>query len=450
MKTVVIGLCIVLSSFLTAQESLNLETFVLRNGLKVYFIKYGKIEAINVKLMINSGKKNETPGQQGYSNLTAELLLEGNAKYTKAEQSDRAFALGATLSTASDNDYTTIEGDFLSSGADAAIDLMSAAILQPKFDKDVIDRYKSYLIDNNQPAKMDIAQLASIFSDYAIFGLQNPLGRQYYKAQIQEMTPEKIRGYYAFNYTPKNARLVITGNADVAAVKTIVEKYFANWQSTYGEVNGVVLDRPQIKKREYGFIHRANATQCALQWNKTGPSSDDKEAMAFRIANSLFNDVLFAEIREKGGKTYGISAVLNNSRYADVLTITCSVRNTELLSTLTLFDKTLSDFYGTTIDPVKFAEAVNTLKVRILSTETPSEIAGLFNPVKFNFEKRKSLLTDLGTLKPEDVQRVIKKYFTPDSYKLVIAGDESMVADQLNQIKGLQKFKAADLERIQD
>jgi len=60
-----------------AQQLPELETFTLKNGLKIYFLKYGKIEAITVFVVVNSGKKNETPGQQGYNGLVANLVFAG-------------------------------------------------------------------------------------------------------------------------------------------------------------------------------------------------------------------------------------------------------------------------------------------------------------------------------------------------------------------------------------
>jgi hypothetical protein len=46
----------------------------------------------------------------------------------------------------------------------------------------------------------------------------------------------------------------------------------------------------------------------------------------------------------------------------------------------------------------------------------------------------------------EDVKKVIKKYYTPDSYKLVLAGDETLLGGQLAQIKDLKRLGPADLE----
>ncbi len=430
-----------------AQEVPTLETYTLKNGLKVYLMQYGKIPAVNVKLIINSGKKNETPGQQGYSEITSNMLLKGNKKYTEEAQDDKGFKLGAELSTSSSFDYTTVSANFLSKDLDGGMDLFSAAILTPLFDKDKLSQEISYIIDYNNLNKMDIADLTGAFSAYALYGTANPLGRRYYKKQLQEITPAKLIEFHSFNFTPKNASIVVCGNFNPTDVKAAVEKYFGAWTSAYGEVNGVALDKPAVKKKETAFINRANSTQCNFRWNKIAPSVKDKDYMAFRVANQIFNRFIFVEVREKGGKTYGISSGHQATQFSNLFIIACSVRNNEMLNTINLFDKTLQTFSAGNITQEDFDMAITGIKISMVSSELPDAILNFYNPVVYDFNKRKNFLADLTAIKLEDVQKAIKKYFTSDSYKLVVAGDESKVADQLSAIKGLVKFSATDLEK---
>lgn len=447
MKNILIITYCALVSFVRAQEVPQLETYTMKNGVKIYLMQYGKIPAVNVNFIINTGDKNEAPGQQGYSEITASLLLQGNAKYTQEGQNDIAFKLGGDLGSRVGKDYTTISANFLSKDFDAGMDLFSAAILQPSFKKEKLDQAISYYVDYNNPSKMDIAALADVFGDVFIYGTGNPLGRNYYKAQLKLINPEKIKEFHAFNYTPKNSSIVVCGNFNPAEIKTVIEKYFGAWQSAYGEVNGVSLDLPQIKKKEIAFINRGAATQCALNWSKIAPSLKDKDVQAFNIANRIFNTTLFSEIREKGGKTYSIGSSHEPSQFSNLFIVACSVRSDEMLNTINLFDKTLQNFALANISQEDFDKAVTAIKVSLMSSEMPEAISSFYNPVVYDFNKRKNYLKELAAIKIEDVQKVIKKYFTPDIYKLVIAGDEIAVTTQLNSIKGLVKFKASDIEK---
>ena len=447
MKKITIVFLILISLVVKAQVIPTYETFSLKNGLKVYLLQYGNIPAINVKLVLNTGKVNETPGQQNYSDIVANAILMGNSKYDIETQSNKAFALGTALSASASNDNTTISMNILSKDIDAGMDLMSAAVLTPTFPKEKMDLMISQNIDFNSPTKMDIAELSSVFSNYFIYGLANPLGRYFYKTQIQKITPAIIKEYYDFNFTPKNANLIICGSFDVASIKPIIEKYYGSWKSEFGGANGVSLESASIKKKEIGFINRTGATQCALQWNKIAPALTDKDQLAFSIANDIFNEVLFKEIREKGGKTYSIGSAQRASKYSNLFTVACSVRSNELVSTIDLFDKTLFNFNTNAIDETTFKETVYKRTIGIKRMESPEDISGFYNPLIYNFEKRKNVLTDLNTLSLDDVNKVIKKYFTPNIYKLVVSGDELKVSEQLTKINGLQKFKASDIEK---
>lgn len=446
MKKITYLIILFFSLTFKAQQVPDLEVFSLKNGLKIYFLKYGKIEAMNISVVINSGKKNEVPGQQGYNSMVAQLVLQGNKKFSEGDQNDKAFSLGAELMTGSSYDNTSISGNFLSKDANIALDLMSAAIQQPVFDKDKVAQYVAQLSDYNNPRKMDIDDMTHIYSNLNIYGLENPLGRSIYKTQLKQITPEKLKEFHAFNYTPKNTKIIICGNFNSAEVKTLIETYFGNWQSAYGEVNGVSLDHPSIKKQEIFFVNRTAATQCALLWTKNAPPIKDKDALAFTIANMIFNQVLFREIREKGGKTYGIRSNYRPSQFSNLVSIGCSVRSNEMLNTINLFDKTLKEFSSANFTRQEFDTEITSLKTRLSSMEYPEDVAAFYNPILYDFNTRKNILTDLNNLKMEDVQKVVKKYFTSTSYKLGISGDEMIVASQLEKIKDLKKYTATDLE----
>lgn len=441
-------LLLILSLFnLKAQIIPTYETFTLKNGLKVYLLQYGNIPAINVKLVLNTGKVNETPGQQNYSDIVLNALFMGNAKYDAETQANKAFAMGTTLSSYATNDNTILQINILSKDLDAGMDLLSAAILTPTFPKDKLDLMIAQSIDFNSPTKMDISQLSSIFSNYFIYGITSPLGRYFYKAQIQKITPAIIKEYYDFNFTPKNANLIICGSFDFTTIKPIIEKYYGSWKSEFGGANGVSLEAVSIKKKDIGFINRTNATQCALQWNKNAPAVNDKDQIAFSIANTIFNEVLFKEIREKGGKTYGIGSVQKVSKFSNIFSVSCSVRSEELLNTIDLFDKTLFNFHEGLITEAVFKESIYKKMIELKKMESPDEISNFYNPLIYNFEKRKNIINDLNALTLDELNKTIKKYFTPNAYKLVIAGDESKLTESLSKLTSLQKFKSSDIEK---
>ena len=59
---------------------------------------------------------------------------------------------------------------------------------------------------------MDITPLAAIYSDLVVHGRESPLGRYIHKKQLKAVTPEKIREFHGFNFTPANTHIIVCGN----------------------------------------------------------------------------------------------------------------------------------------------------------------------------------------------------------------------------------------------
>ena len=45
----------------------------------------------------------------------------------------------------------------------------------------------------------------------------------------------------------------------------------------------------------------------------------------------------------------------------------------------------------------------------------------------------------------DEVNKIIKKYYTPDSYKLIIAGEEEVISPLIPQWNTIKKYTAADI-----
>ncbi len=432
---------------LFSQPIPSVEEWTLDNGLKVFFIPYGKLKTTSVALYINFGKKNEAPGQQLYSEIAVQCMSFGNATYSKSQLKEELFKMGTTMNTSVNENYTVVEASFTDRDLDKGMKLMSAAVIQPVFPELEIQQFITQTLDYNNPMKMDIVEQAALYANTWVYGKDNPIGRCYQVAALKKTPVTDIKDFYAFNVTPKNSRLVVCGNYDKEAVKQMIRNHFGSWKAQFGEVNGVSFESPQMKGKEYGFINRKEAEQAALLWNKNGPVPGSKDELPFLMANVIFNNVLFKEIREKGGKTYGISSQYNPYSGSSIYKVLTQVRNEEVVNTIRLFDAALKSFYEKGLSATDLKTARKNLKNNWQMIQSPDEVISFFNPIIYSKPAvRNTYLTVVDAVLLEDVNRVIKKYFTPDNYKLMISGDETALEKQLLELKPMRRFTLKDLE----
>lgn len=423
------------------------EKYKLKNGMEVMISPFGKLDVTTLVFYINTGKKNETPGQQALASLTLKSLLSGNMIFNLTEQDNALYEIGNGLSSSCNDNFTQIQLEFANADLDRAMVLISAMILQPVFPQEEIRQFTSEMVNYNNPQKMDINQLTEMYGDLNVYGAAHPLGRHFYESQIRKINADKIKEFYKFNYTPANTKLLVCGNPDKDKIKKLITDHFENWSAAYGEVNGSSYDIPPIKSREVFFINKPAATQASLRWYKKAPASSSKELIPFLLANGVFNDVLFDQIRSKEGKTYGIYSAFNEAENNEVFNVSTQVRVDVMHETCTSFDKLLKQFHDKGIS----ADQLKAIKIRVKNEltgmQSPSEFAAFINPwVYRDYNKRKNFLNEIEKIDLSAINKTIAKYFSDDAYKLFISGDGNVLDAQL---KTLKEVNYVDLKSIE-
>jgi predicted Zn-dependent peptidase len=295
---------------------------------------------------------------------------------------------------------------------------------------------------------MDIADLARMFSYYTMFGTGNPLGRHFYPAQLGKVTVAQLKEFYQFNYTPKNTKLILAGKFDRAKMKELIEKYFGSWSATFGENNSAAYEVEEIKKKDYYFVNKQRASQTCLRWTKKAPDVSSKDVLPFRLATEAFNVVLFDEIRAREGKTYGIRSQWSMPDNNGTFAVSTQVRNEVAFETTASFDRVLKQFYTNGMSLADFNKSKALLRGERVQLENPFNVISFFNPVLYkDLNKRNEFLANLDAVTLEQTNKILKKYFSPDSYKLVLVGDESVLEPQLQKINGLVRLPIKSIEK---
>jgi zinc protease len=206
----------------------NPKTFTLDNGLQVVVVENHRVPAVTQMIFYKVGAADEEPGKSGLAHYLEHLMFKGTPRHPNGEFSRLVALNGGQENAFTAQDYTgyfqSVARDRLELVMELEADRMTNlaltdAVARPELDV-VIEERRSR-IDNDPGALLDERAGAVLY-------LHHPYGIPIigWMHEIEGLTTEDARAFYARHYAPDNAVLVITGDVTLEEVRPLVEKYY--------------------------------------------------------------------------------------------------------------------------------------------------------------------------------------------------------------------------------
>ena len=194
---------------------------VLSNGLVILHSEDHSLPFVTMHLLIDGGSRKDPPGQEGLSYLTAKGLLLGTSRHTMAAINEELDFMGASISSSSGRDYSTMGLRALKKDLDRALDLFMEELTQPAFPDDEIKREVQKTMAAIQSEEDEPGEVAEKAFRKALF-LTSPYGHPVIgtKDSLPKITRESISRFYKDYYHPNNCILVVVGDITAEEVKT--------------------------------------------------------------------------------------------------------------------------------------------------------------------------------------------------------------------------------------
>jgi zinc protease len=205
--------------------------FRLDNGLNVILHRDASVPVVAVNVWYHVGSANERAGRTGFAHLFEHLMFEGSKNVAEGEFDTLLEAAGGNNNGSTSPDRTNYIIDVPANALELALflesdrmgyllDTMSPALVDGQRDVVKNERRQSY---ENRPYG-----LASIVLDERLW----PAGHPYSWPTIGHMEDltaasyEDVVGFFKQYYAPNNASLVVAGDIDLDATRSLVEKWF--------------------------------------------------------------------------------------------------------------------------------------------------------------------------------------------------------------------------------
>ncbi|GAA4035283.1 hypothetical protein GCM10022386_20680 [Flavobacterium cheonhonense] len=415
------------------------ETFSLPNGLKVLVVENHKLPRVSFNLSIDNTPYAEG-NKKGVDDLTSSLIGNGSTKTSKDAFNEEIDFLGANI-------------NFFSSGASASglskhskriLELMAEGALMPNFTQEEFDKEKEKLIEGLKTQEKSVPAVAGRVERVLAYGKNHPAGEYLSEETINNVSLADVKTNYSTYFVPEKAYLVVVGDVKTKEVKKLVEKLFGSWVKATAP--RLTYSNPtNVQYSQINFVDMPNAVQSEITlFNTVNLKMGDADFFPVILANQVFggdfNSYLNMNLREKHGWTYGArsSVGFDKNMYSQFRANT-QVRNAVTDSAIT---QALYELNRIRTEKVS-EEALNNVKAGyigrfVMQVEKPSTVARY----ALNIETEglpadfyENYIKNINAVTPDDVMRVVNKYFLADNLRILVVGKAAEVLPGLESLK---------------
>jgi zinc protease len=436
---IAIGVCVAAASAQVKVAPLDIKERVLANGLHVVSLQDNSSPTVAIHVLYKVGGKNDPQGKSGFAHMFEHMMFK-STKNMKNEMMDRLTEDVGGYNNASTHDdftnyYEVVPSNYLETLLWAESDRMANLNVD----------------DTNFASERDVVK-----EEYRQSVLAQPYGRLYY-SYINELSYTKhpyrrgvigdldqlnaanaadARAFHSLFYRPDNAYLIVVGDFDQKQLDAWVDKYFTRVTHPDSTIPHVTEVEPDRTKERREITHGPNVPFPAVAITYLGPTSDEADIPALRIAQSILSNGessrLYQSLVYKQNIAQEASFDVDNrvdKGLLNFLAIASQGHTSEELEKALLAELKLIQDKGVTAQELE--KAKNQLVTQTIESRQNNDgkadaiedaIAYQHDPKAVNFDIQK-----LQTVTAADVQRVMKKYFTDNNRTVIYytQGDEA-------------------------
>jgi zinc protease len=429
----------------------------LANGLTVLILEDHRLPIVLAELHLRGAGALLEPGASaGLASATAEMLREGTAKRTSRQIAEELDRLGASMGAGTDfgSSETIFTASGLSENFDAWFSLAVEVLLHPSFPVAELNRLK-------ERAKVQLRQqraaprfLAGERFNRAVFGDHPAAVVSATIESINALTPELLKKWHQERYVPANSLLAVAGDVYAADLLPKLDRLLAAWQG--GNGNPTLPPNPvPASARKIYLVERPDSVQTTLVVGNIAIDRRSEDFVPMVVMNHVLGGGatgrLFLNLREEKGYTYGAYSSFTALEYPGAWSAGASVRTEVSEGALTEIFNEIRRIRDTRVSEVELAATKRSVIAGFaLALEQPARVLGF--EVTRNFyhlpdEYWDSYPAKVAAVTADDIERVARKYLTPEVMQVVAVGDGRKIKSVLEKFGPLEIYDS-DGKRI--
>jgi len=411
-------------------------------------IEYGFIEkdnrgeTVTLSFAIRNGKLEDLMNKGMVAGYTARMLNKGTKTNSRQDIEDKLSALKSSVYFSGSNGRLTANVSSTNENLMESLKLMADMIRNPVFDAEELEKMKTESLAGIEQNKTEPQFLAS--KKIGLINQKYKKGHPLYSMTLEEeidaiksVSVSDLKDYHTNFYgISNNATLTAIGNINEQALKDYFEKEFGDFKTnlTFAPIknkfseNVPANEKIMTPDKKNAFTLGTLAFEC---------SQDDPDYAAIQVAGEIFgggflNSRLANRLRQQDGVSYGVGGAVrvdDDKEDKNSMAFIYAIYAPENAGKVQLgFKEEIARFIEGGITEEELKGAVDGwVQAQNVSRAKDNELLRTINNNLYydrDMMFQKSIEDQVTSLKVEDVNKAIKKYFkTLDKWTVVNAGD---------------------------
>jgi zinc protease len=234
MKQLILACCLAISGAalaFPAEFSIPVETYKLKNGLRVILSKDNAVPVVTVYMIYDVGARSEEKGRTGFAHLFEHMMFEGSANAPKGVQDTMVESNGGVENGSTHPDFTdyyeVLPSNKLATALWLESDRMrSLTITDEKLtnQKEAVKQERRLSFDNQPYATAEV----DLWPTLAFHNWQSSHSLIGSFEDLNAASVADVSKFFKTYYAPDNAALVIVGDIEIPGAKKLIETYFGD------------------------------------------------------------------------------------------------------------------------------------------------------------------------------------------------------------------------------
>lgn len=411
-----------------AHATIEIEEITSPGGIDAWLVEDHSIPFVALEFWFVGGSALDAPDARGATYLMTGLLEEGAADMDAQGFAEAVEELATGFTFDSSGDAVTVSARMLTQNRDQAADLLRAALVEPRFDADAIERVRGQvlsIIEGNARDPGDIAR--STFNALAYGDHPYASPQEGTADSVAALTRDDLLA--AHRATLTRERVVVGAAGDITAEElgVLIDRILGDLPADAPARPGPVT--PELSGGV--TVVEFPSPQSVALFGHAGIERDDPDFFAAFVLNQVlggggFRSRLMQEVRVERGLTYGIGSFLSLADLSPMLLGQFSSSNDLVAQAVDVVRAEWADLAANGITEEELEAAK-----RYMTGEYPlrfdgnGTIAGILaamqsDDMPVDYITNRNAYVEAVTL--DDVRRVAARLLQPDALHFVVVG----------------------------